>query len=63
MKYWLNDEYHELAKQELTKVDWSKQPSKVCRMYKTPIWVLRAKQSFMRVGSFVKQSLIRLIVR
>lgn len=63
LKYWLNDEYHELAKQELVKVDWSKQPAKVCKMYNTPIWVLRAKQGFMRVGSLVKQSLIRLIFK
>lgn len=63
LEYWMSDEYHNIAKQELTKVDWSKQPAKVCKMYKTPICLLRAKQGFMRVGSFVKQSLIRLVVR
>ena len=63
LEYWMSDEYHDIAKQELTKVDWNKQPTKVCRMYNSPIWLLRAKQGFMRVGSFVKQSLIRLIVR
>ncbi len=63
LEYWMSDEYHERAKQELIKVDWSKQSAKVCKMYKTPIWVLRAKQNFMRICSFVKQSLIRLIVR
>ena len=63
LEYWMSDEYHDIAKQELTKVDWSKQPSKVCKMYKTPIWVLRAKQGVMHVGSFVKQCLIRLVVR
>lgn len=63
LEYWMSDEYHDIAKQELTKVDWSKQPTRVCKMYKTPIWVLHAKQGFMRVGSFVKQSLIRLVVR
>ena len=63
LEYWMSDEYHDIAKQELTKVDWSKQPIKVCKMYNTSIWVLRAKQGFMRVGSFVKQSLIRLVVR
>ena len=63
LEYWMSDKYHDIAKQELTKVDWSKQSSKVCKMYKTPIWLLRAKQGFMRVGSFVKQSLIRLIVK
>ena len=63
LEYWMSDEYHDNAKQELIKVDWSKQPANVCRMYKTPIWLLRAKQGVMRVGSFVKQSLIRLVVR
>lgn len=63
LEYWMSDKYHDIAKQELTKVDWSKQSSKVCKMYKTPIWLLRAKQGFMRVGSFVKQSLIRFVVR
>ncbi len=63
LEYWMSDKYHDIAKQELTKVDWNKQPAKVFKMYKTPIWLLRAKQGFMRVGSFVKQSLIRLLVR
>lgn len=63
LEYWMSDEYHDIAKQELTKVDWSKQSAKVSRIYKTPIWQLRAKQNFMRVGSWVKQGLIRLIVR
>ena len=63
LEYWMFDKYHDIAKQELTKVDWSRQPAKVCKMYKTSIWLLRAKMNFMRVGSFVKQSLIRLVVR
>lgn len=63
LEYWMSDKYHDIAQQELTKVDWSKQPAKVCKMYNTPIGVLRVKQDFMRVGSFVKQSLIRLVVR
>lgn len=63
LEYWMSDEYHDIAQQELTKVDWNKQPTRVCKMYNTPIWFLRTKQGFMRVGSFVKQSLIRLIVR
>ncbi len=63
LEYWMSDKYHDIAQQELTKVDWSKQPAKVCKMYNTPIWLLRAKQGFIRVASFVKQSLIRLVVR
>ncbi len=63
LEYWMSDEYHDIAKQELTKVDWSKQQAKVCKIYKTPIWWLRSKMNFMHVGSWVKQRLIRLIVR
>lgn len=63
LEYWMSDEYHDIASQELTKVDWSKQSAKVCKIYKTPIWWLRSKMNFMRVGSWVKQRLIRLIVR
>ncbi len=63
LEYWISDEYHDIAKQELTKVDWIKQPAKVCKIYKTPIWWLRSKMNFMRVGSWVKQGLIRLVVR
>ena len=63
LEYWMSDEYHDIAKQELTKVDWSIQSAKVCKIYKTPIWRLRSKMNFMRVGSWVKQGLIRLLVR
>ena len=63
LDYWMSDEYHEIAKQELTKVDWSKQPAKVCEVYKTPIWWLRTKMDFLRVASCVKQRLIRLVVK
>lgn len=63
LEYWMSDEYHDIAKKELTKVDWSKQSAKVCKVYKTPIWWLRSKMNFMHVGSWVKQRLIRLVVR
>lgn len=63
LEYWMSDEYHDIAKQELIKVDWSKQPAKVCKVYKTPKWWLRSKMNFMRVGSWVKQGLIRLVVK
>lgn len=58
LEYWMSDEYHDIAKQELTKVDWIKQPVNVCRMYKTPIWLLRARRIFFVVLSFIKQKFI-----
>lgn len=60
LEYWLSDKYHDLAKNELSKVDWNQQPKSVKRMYKTPIWVLRMKRRVMQVGSWCKQVIIRL---
>ena len=61
LEYWLSSEYHNLAAEELKKVDWSKQPASVIKMYKTPIWILKLKRLIMCWGSFVKQKLILLI--
>ena len=63
LEYWMSDEYHDLAAQELAKVDWSKQPISIKRMYKTPIWMLKVKRQVMKWGSVVKQLIIRLKVR
>lgn len=63
MDYWLSDEYHEIATAELAKVDWSKQPKKIKTIYEKPIWWLRAKRGIMRVGSFCKQKLMKLLAR
>lgn len=61
LDYWLSDEYHDVAAAELKKVDWSKQPKSAKALYEKPIWFLKAKRTFMRVGSYVKQKLIRLL--
>lgn len=61
MDYWLCDEYHDAAEEELKKVDWSKQPKSVKEQYTKPIWLLKAKRQFMQIGSFCKQKLIRMI--
>lgn len=58
LDYWLDKRYHDVAAQELAKVDWSKQPQAVIRMYKTPIWMLKAKRQVMKWGSAVKQALV-----
>ena len=63
LEYWMSKEYHDRAAEELKKVDWSKQPTSVKRMYKTPIWILKVKRLIMRWGSFVKQKIIRLMRR
>ena len=63
LEYWLDKRYHDLAAEELKKVDWSKQPDSVKRIYKTPIWILKAKRQVMKWGSWCKQLIIRLKVR
>ena len=63
LDYWMSKEYHDLTAQELAKVDWSKQPESIKRIYKTPIWILKAKRLVMKWGSAVKQLIIRLKVR
>lgn len=60
--YWLSEEYHNAAASELAKVDWSKQPQKVIRLYKTPIWFLKVHRRFMHLGSYCKQKVIRLCI-
>ena len=55
LEYWMSDEYHDLAAQELAKVDWNKQPISVKQIYKTPIWMLKAKRQVMKWGSALKQ--------
>ena len=59
LEYWMSEEYHDQAAEELKKVDWSLQPKSVIRIYKTPIWMLEAKRSVMRVGSAAKQALVK----
>lgn len=59
LDYWMSKEYHDIAAQELAKVDWSQQPDSMKRIYKTPIWLLKAKRQVMKWGSAVKQALVR----
>ena len=58
MDYWMDERYHAVAAVELKKVDWSKQPKSAKAIYKKPIWFLKAKRTFMQVGSYVKQKLM-----
>lgn len=59
LDYWLDKRYHDLAAEELKKVDWNKQPTSVKRIYKTPIWMLKVKRLIRRIGSKIKASLIK----
>ena len=61
LEYWMSKEYHDLAAQELAKVDWSKQPASVIKMYKTPIWMLCIKKYVLKICSFIKNNIFIII--
>lgn len=61
LPYWLSDNYHDAAAEELKKVDWTLQPSSIVRQYKMPIWLLRMKRNMLQKGSYVKQKIRKLI--
>ena len=61
LDYWMSKEYHDIAAQELAKVDWSQQPNSAKRIYKTPIWLLKVKRQVMKWGSWCKQLIIKVI--
>lgn len=63
LEYWMSKEYHDLAAEELKKVDWIKQPNSIKRIYSTPIWMLKAKRQVMKWGSWCKQKIYSLKVR
>lgn len=57
LPYYLSKDYHEAAKQELEKVDWSKQPEKTRKQYQQPLTWLRMKFFVRKWGSQLKQAL------
>lgn len=61
MDYWLDERYHDTAAAELEKVDWRKLPKSAQAQYKKPIWLLKAKRRYRQIGSFCKQSLIKIL--
>ena len=59
LPYLLTKQYHDAAQQELDKVDWSHQPTKTRRLYQKPILYLKLQSQFFKLGSKVKQALIK----
>lgn len=59
--YYLSKSYHDSARKELDKVDWSKQPTSINKLYKKPIQYLRIRGFVFRVGSILKQRLSRFV--
>lgn len=55
MPYYLSGKYREAAIGELKKVDWGKQPARISKLYRQPIWVLKSMSFVRKLGSMLKQ--------
>lgn len=55
MPYLLSNEYHDLAQQELDKVDWTKQLDKVNKRYHKPLFLMRVDKVMKSIGSSLKR--------
>ncbi len=60
-QYYLSEQYRELAKRELARVNWQTLPKSALKTYKTPIWQLKLHYHFMKFASRIKQWLIKLL--
>jgi len=61
LPYFLSRDYHEVAVQELAKVDWKMQSEKTRKQYQRPLFVLRAEYRIRKMGSIGKQWLFRVL--
>lgn len=59
--YYLSSRYRKLAKEELRKVNWSKQPRNTQLLYKMPMPLLKLRKSLLAIGSSIKQLILRYI--
>lgn len=57
--YYLSKEYRDVARIELDKVDWSKQPKSKQLLYRLPVFILKCRHLFLKSGSAIKQCLIK----
>ena len=47
--YWLSNEYHDIAQQEIEKVDMNQQYDFLVKLYRSPRWVQRFKQRLLQM--------------
>ena len=59
--YLLDRRYREAARRELRKVDWSRQPKKTRRLYRQPLWCLSLTLRGRKLGSKIKQALLKYV--
>lgn len=61
LPYYVSNTYHDMAKKELEKVDWSRQPIQIQQQYKRPLPLLRIEFAVRKLGSRVKTKLLSLV--
>lgn len=61
MNYLLDNHYWNVARTELAKVDWRRQPKRVVQLYQLPVWVLRIRFLVFKMGSSMKKCLKKAI--
>ena len=59
LRYYLSRQYRDSARQELAKVAWDKQPDKVRRIYRMPLFLLKGRDCFLKCGSTIKQAIVK----
>jgi glycosyltransferase involved in cell wall biosynthesis len=59
--YYLSKEYHDVAKEELKKVDWTQQPKDIRKRYDKPVSVLKCENDIKSFGSRIKQKWMSLL--
>ena len=57
--HFLSKEFHDAAKEQLAKVDWTLQPNKWKKYYDYPLWWLRIRQRVLILGSRIKQKICK----
>ena len=55
--YWLSDEYHDIAQEELDKVCWTNQHDFLLKMYNRTRWFLKLKLGLLCFASKIKHNL------
>lgn len=55
LPYLLTKQYRSVARQELAKVDWSRQPANTARLYRLPVGILRLRRFALLTGVKIKK--------
>lgn len=61
LPYYVSKDYHDEAKKELYKVDWSRQPARMQQQYERPLPLLRIEFAVREIGSQIKVKLLSLL--